>query len=181
MEPCVCHHFHRGFFIALLALYCSFSFSLSFTPVCSLLFSLRCAAQLHLSKVLRTPAERRPQKVFRAAIEGLSWCPSLHPWSWPRPPPTPWGLVRLHQSKGGLERFKSTPSYFLLGGDLIPSNSPLDYCNRTCPEMGDGKLRRSTSWWKAWDDHGAWHCSAGKGRSIIDGSLHHHHGHGECR
>jgi hypothetical protein len=84
-----CNHvclitFHRGFFIALHALYCFLSlplFAHSF-------FSLRCAAQLHLSKVLRAPAERRPRKVFRAAIEGLSWCPWLHPWSWPRPPPT---------------------------------------------------------------------------------------------
>jgi hypothetical protein len=43
--------------------------------------------------------------------------------------------VRLHQSRGELEGIKSPPSHFWLGGDLIPSNPPLDWCNRTSPYL----------------------------------------------
>jgi hypothetical protein len=57
-----------------------------------------------------------------------------------------WGLVRLHQFRRGLEGFKSSYIYFWLGGDLIPSNPLLDWCNRTCPEGLHSTRAHCVSW-----------------------------------
>jgi hypothetical protein len=46
------------------------------------------------------------------------------------------GHVRLDQSRGGLERFKSPSSQKWLGRDLNPFNPPLDWSNRTSPKRG---------------------------------------------
>lgn len=46
---------------------------------------------------------------------------------------SPLGHVRLDQFRGGLKGFKSPSSQKWLGRDLNPSNSPLNWSNRTSP------------------------------------------------
>jgi hypothetical protein len=59
---------------------------------------------------------------------------------WARQPlnPLTWSPLRacsVTPIQGGLEGIKSSPTQKWLGGDLNPSNPPLDWCNRTSPHL----------------------------------------------